>query len=77
MALLEKLILRSLITVVFIVAVSAAVITPLLLIYFITTIENRAVAYSTLLPMLIITVVAAPYMVKELLLEVIDTYKLG
>ena len=76
MALLEKLILRSLITVVFIIALTAAIITPLLLIYFIATIDNSTVAYPTLLPILIITVVAAPYMIKELLQEVIDTYKL-
>lgn len=76
MTLFEKLVLRSLITVVFIVALVAAIATPLLLIYFIATIENKTVAYSTLLPILIITVVAAPYLVKQLLLEVIDTYKL-
>ena len=63
-------------TVVFIAAVVAAVIIPLLLIYFIATIENRTVAYSTLLPILITTVGIAPCMIKGLFQEVIDTYKL-
>lgn len=76
MALLEKFILISLITVVFIAAVVSAVIIPLLLIYFIATIENRTVAYSTILPILITTVGIAPFMIKGLFQEVIDTYKL-